>query len=65
MTCTFGHVLMVRRAVQWHVTDGIVHARGESTRAAILAAAALISDLGWGGVSTRAIAERAKVTHGR
>lgn len=40
-------------------------ARGESTRAAILeATAALIAELGWGGVSTRAIAERARVPHG-
>lgn len=40
-------------------------ARGESTRAAILAATAdLIAESGWGGVSTRAIAERAQVPHG-
>ncbi|AYY13146.1 TetR/AcrR family transcriptional regulator [Actinobacteria bacterium YIM 96077] len=39
--------------------------RGETTRAAILEAAAdLIAEMGWGGVSTRAIAERAGVPHG-
>ncbi|RFS82215.1 TetR/AcrR family transcriptional regulator [Actinomadura spongiicola] len=40
-------------------------AQGAATRAAILeAAAALIADLGWGQVTTRAIAARAGVPHG-
>lgn len=39
--------------------------QGEATRAAILrAAAALIGENGWGGVTTRAIAARAGVPHG-
>lgn len=41
------------------------HARGEATRAALLAAAGeLIPEVGWGSVTTRSVAQRAGVRPG-